>query len=67
MPGPGRLDASAIIIEISFLELYEGQPLFDKVFEILNRKGFAYMGNLYQLIDPSNGVPLQADALFVRR
>jgi len=59
--------SKAIIIEVSFLELYEGQPLFDKVFEILNRKGFAYRGNLYQIIDPRNGVPLQADALFVRR
>jgi len=56
----------AIIIEVSFRELYEGQPLFERVFELLNAKGFRYMGNLYQLLNPVDGAPLQADALFVR-
>ena len=56
----------AIIIEVSFRELYEGQPLFDRVFELLSRKRFKYMGNLYQLLSPLDGAPLQADALFVR-
>jgi FkbM family methyltransferase len=56
----------AIIVEVSFRELYEGQPLFDRVFELLSRKHFQYMGNLYQLLNPLDGAPLQADALFVR-
>jgi FkbM family methyltransferase len=56
----------AIIVEVSFCELYEGQPLFDKIFQLLNDKGFRYMGNLYQLLNPNDGAPLQADALFVR-
>ena len=56
----------AIIVEVSFRELYEGQPLFDKIFQLLNDKGFRYMGNLYQLLNPNDGAPLQADALFVR-
>jgi len=55
-----------IIIEVSFRELYEGQPLFDTVYKMLNTEGFAYMGNLYQLLNPLDGSPLQADALFVR-
>ncbi len=58
--------AKAIIIEVSFRELYEGQPLFDKIFELLSDKGFKFMGNLYQLLSPIDGAPLQADALFVR-
>lgn len=58
--------AKAIIIEVSFRELYEGQPLFDKIFALLNEKGFKFMGNLYQLLSPIDGAPLQADALFVR-
>ena len=56
----------AIIVEVSFSELYEGQPLFDRIFDLLSSKHFKYMGNLYQLLNPRDGAPLQADALFVR-
>ncbi len=58
--------AKAIIIEVSFQELYEGQALFDDIYSMLRQKGFSYMGNLYQLLNPMDGAPLQADALFVR-
>ena len=58
--------AKAIIIEVSFRELYEGQPLFETIFGMLSGEGFRYMGNLYQLLSPIDGAPLQADALFVR-
>jgi FkbM family methyltransferase len=64
---PETIDkAKAIIVEVSFRELYEGQPLFETIFEMLSAKGFKYMGNLYQLLNPVDGAPLQADALFVR-
>lgn len=56
----------AIIVEVSFRELYEGQPLFEQIFDLLNGKGFTYMGNMYQLLNPLDGAPLQADALFVK-
>jgi FkbM family methyltransferase len=56
----------AIIAEVSFRELYEGQALFDSIYQSLKNKGFVYMGNLYQLLNPLDGSPLQADALFVR-
>ena len=59
-------EARAIIVEVSFRELYEGQPLFENIFQLLNEKGFRYFGNLYQLLSPVDGAPLQADALFVR-
>ena len=58
--------AKAVIVEVSFRELYEGQPLFDVIFGMLSERGFKYMGNLYQLLNPLDGAPLQADALFVR-
>jgi FkbM family methyltransferase len=64
---PQTIDkAKAMIVEVSFRELYEGQPLFDVIFELLSEKDFKYMGNLYQLLNPIDGAPLQADALFVR-
>ena len=66
--GPQTIAQSkAIIIEVSFREVYEGQPLFDQTYELLKRNGFDYMGNLYQLLNPLDGSPLQADALFIRR
>ena len=58
--------AKAIIVEVSFRELYEGQPLFENIFRLLSEKGFRYFGNLYQLLSPVDGAPLQADALFVK-
>jgi len=54
-------------MEVSFRELYEGQALFDQIYETLKSKGFSYRGNLYQLLNPLDGSLLQADALFVRQ
>lgn len=59
--------SKAVIVEVSFRELYEGQVLFDGIYRVFNERGFDYMGNLYQLLNPLDGAPLQADALFVRR
>jgi FkbM family methyltransferase len=58
--------AKIIIIEVSFLPLYEGGPLFDDVYQILKTRGFTYNGNFDQLLSPEDGRPLQADAIFCR-
>jgi FkbM family methyltransferase len=55
-----------IITEVSFTSLYEGQPLFAQIYDQLRGLGFTYHGELHQLRSPHNGLPLQADALFVR-
>jgi FkbM family methyltransferase len=59
--------ARAIVIEVSFQKLYEGQPLFNDIYRLLTERGFTFMGHLYQLLNPSNGSVLQADALFVKQ
>jgi FkbM family methyltransferase len=59
--------ARAIIIEVSFQKLYEGQPLFDDIYRLLTPTGFTFMGHLYQLLNPANGSVLQADALFIKK
>ena len=59
--------ARALIVEVSFQKLYEGQPLFDDVYGMLKQRGLLYMGNLYQLTSPVDGCVLQADALFMRQ
>ena len=65
--GPDTLARSkAAIIEVSFRELYEGQPLFDSIHRTMHDASFSYMGNLYQLTHPNDRSVLQADALFVR-
>lgn len=58
--------ARALIIEVSFRELYEGQPLFDDIYRLLRARGFSMMGHLYQVLNPADGSVLQADTLFIR-
>ncbi len=58
--------AKLMIIETSFDQLYEGQPLFDDIYRMLKERGFTYAGNFEQLASPVDGRILQADAIFVR-
>lgn len=58
--------AKVVIAEVSFLELYKGQPLFDDIYMQLKEMGFTFSGNLQMLFSPINGMPLQADAVFIK-
>jgi FkbM family methyltransferase len=57
---------TAVQLELSIIELYKGQALFDYFFDFFQRNGF----RLYQLIpgflDPRTGQLLQFDAIFIR-
>jgi hypothetical protein len=55
-----------VIVETSFVELYEGQPLFGEVYSQLLEQGFRYIGSWDQFLDPQNGRPLQQDGIFLR-
>ncbi|MDR2146037.1 MAG: FkbM family methyltransferase [Tannerella sp.] len=57
-------NAEYIISEVSFVELYENQPLFNVIYSKLTGMGFRYIGNFEQLLSPLNNEILQADALF---
>lgn len=58
--------AAIVIAETSFQELYEGQPLFNEVYEMLKDLGLRYAGSLGpQLMNPTDGSALQADSLFI--
>lgn len=59
-------NADLIIIETTFVELYEEQPLFDVIYDKLRNLGFKYVGNEEQLVSPMNGEVLQADSIFVK-
>lgn len=53
-----------IYVELSFIELYLGQPLFDDVSEFLAGHGFKLRGAFNQVLVDGFG-PTQLDALFV--
>jgi FkbM family methyltransferase len=52
-----------IYVELSFVELYEGQPLFQDVVDYLTRRGFTMIGFFNQVSTPEFG-PTQVDVLF---
>jgi len=59
--------AVVVITEISFQELYHGQPLFDDIYTRLKGLGYKLVG----FIDeggyaPNSGLPLYANAIFVK-
>lgn len=57
-------NADYIITEVSFVELYENQPLFNVIYDKITEMGFRYVGNFEQMHSPLNGEILQADAIF---
>jgi FkbM family methyltransferase len=56
-----------IIIETSFVELYEGQKLFDGMYEMLKDLGFCYKGALQQKINNKTGEVVSEDSIFERK
>lgn len=58
--------ADVIIVELSFEKLYEGQPMFDQIYNRLKELGFSYHGNWYQNNDVRDGKALQADGIFIK-
>ncbi|MFI5152555.1 MAG: FkbM family methyltransferase [Chitinophagales bacterium] len=59
--------ASLIICELSFVELYKGQPKFRDLFREFDELGFDFSGNIEQLRASGNNAILQADGIFVKR
>ncbi len=59
--------AALVLCEVSFVELYKNQPLFDEVYEMLNDIGFSYAGSSEQLRSSESNQVLQADAIFINK
>jgi len=59
--------AAAIIIETSFEPLYEGQWLFENVYNYFSEAGFKFVGFADQSLSKTTGVPLYGDGIFVRK
>jgi FkbM family methyltransferase len=59
--------AAALIVEVSYWEVYRGQALFKEVFDLLVEAGFRFGGTTGNVMDrASGGRILQADAIFMR-
>lgn len=58
--------AKIVIVETSFVHLYESQPLFDDIYNLFRDWGFSYFGMIDQASDPKTGQILQGDAIFIK-
>jgi len=59
--------AKIIIIEVSFVELYKEQPLFDEIYDFLKKHNFKYHGSLQNKYDPKTNEILFEDAVFIKK
>ena len=58
--------AKILIVETSFEELYEGQPLFDDIYEKLKELGFIYYSNNHQVLSDTDRRVLQENSVFIK-
>jgi FkbM family methyltransferase len=58
--------AAIVLIEMSFVPFYEGQPLFEDVHSLLVACGLRLAGFKNQIDDPASGRPLFAHCLYHR-
>lgn len=55
-----------VLIEMSFVKLYENLPLFHDVYSKMYEHGFRFHGSLAQMLHPVTGEVVQVDAIFVK-
>ena len=58
--------ADMIICELSFVELYQGQMLFEGIYQKFVEMGFRYAGSIDQVNSPDTNQILQSDGVFIR-
>lgn len=59
--------AKVLVIECSLQNTYEGEPMFDGIYNLVHSIGFEYAGSLKQSIRKDDQSFLQADCVFIRR
>jgi FkbM family methyltransferase len=58
--------AKIVLVEMSFVPMYDGQPLFEEVHHLLERHGLRLAGFKNQITEPGSGQPLFAHCLYRR-
>jgi FkbM family methyltransferase len=59
--------ASVVIIETAFMPLYEAQPLFGDIHDLMRGLGFSYRGNCGEHFSSKTGERIYEDSVFVRQ
>ena len=59
--------ARFVLIEMSFVPMYDGQPLFEEVHDLLADIGFRFAGIKNQVDSPTTGQPLFMHCLYVNQ
>ena len=59
--------ARVLVIECSLQQTYEGEPMFDGIYELLKPMGFEYRGSVKQSLRKDDDSFLQADCVFIRK
>lgn len=59
--------AAAVIIESAFEPFYNGQWVFDDLYAHLSGSGFRLMGFADQVTSKKTGIPIYADAIFIKK
>ncbi len=58
--------ARCVLVEMSFVAMYEGQPLFEEIHSLLSEKGLRFHGMKNQINSKETGQPLFCHCLYVR-
>lgn len=58
--------AAAVLVELSFVQMYEQQPVFDEVNDLLRACGLRLAGVKNQIEDPATGQPLFVHCYYLR-
>jgi len=56
-----------IVVENSFVTLYEGQALFGEIHDLLSKLGFSYRGRSETHYDPESKEPIYEDSIFIKQ
>lgn len=59
--------AKVVIVETSFVTLYESQPLFDDIYHQMKNLNFSYFGSLERHYDPHSGQLIYEDSIFIKQ
>ena len=59
-------EADVLIVETSFVQLYEGQPLFGDILTLVRELGFCYSGRIESHYDERTGQLIYEDSVFTK-
>lgn len=59
--------ADAVLAEVGYLSLYDGQATIQEILSLLNGLEFTFVGIVDQCLRPRDSLPIYGDALFVKR